>query len=279
MALNFYQEKDKNSFKNQIKKIDEAIKNKQTKRIIGIASGKGGVGKTLVTINLGLAINKFGENITLVDADITASNLGLQLGTFSFPTNLQEVLNGKSKIRKAIYSTSTGFNLIPSSIALGSINAKTNNLKKVLKKLNGLILIDCPPGLDKDSVNVLNSCDDLIVVATPDLPAMTNAAKTIQIAKKMKKEILGVVVNRYNHDKYELSSNEIELMCGAPILSKIPEESDIRKSLFVRAPVLDYNNYSKATIEFYKLAAKLIKQDYNPPDFLSLKRFLQKFKK
>ncbi len=274
-----YQKKEKFLFKNQINTLNSKVKGEQTRRTIGIVSGKGGVGKTVVTANLGLALNKLEGDVTVVDADITASNLGLHLGTYSFPVTLQDVLNRESRISKATYVTSTGFMVIPSSISVGSIHANVSKLKNTLKKLSGIVLVDSPPGLDKESLKTVSACNEIIVVATPDMPAMTNAMKTIQIAKKMKKDVLGIVVNRYNNDGYELSPDEIEILCGVPTLCKIPEDPEMRKSLFVRSPIINYNIYSKATIEFHKLAAKLLSKDYQPPNFLSMRRFLRRFKK
>ena len=72
-------------------------------KIIAIVSGKGGVGKTFVSINLASALHQFGEKVTIVDADVSASNLGLHLGYYSFPVKLQDVLAGNMVIGRNCY--------------------------------------------------------------------------------------------------------------------------------------------------------------------------------
>jgi septum site-determining protein MinD len=244
-------------------------------RIIGIVSGKGGVGKTVTTINLGLALKGFNQKVTIVDADVTSSNLGLQLGLYSFPKTLQDVLIGKSRIEEAMYDYH-GLKLIPSSISLDSIDANVRRLKTVLKKLDGIVLVDSPPGLSTDAMAVIDACDEIIVIVTPEIQTMANAVKVIHVAKEKKKQVLGVVINRYNKDRYELSEGEVEIMAETKILVMIPEDLAIRKSLFNKIPLMDYNPYSRAAIEFNSLAASLLGIEYRKPEFF--KRLISRFR-
>ena len=87
-------------------------------KIISIVSGKGGVGKTVTALNVGLALGKMKHNTTIVDADITASNLALHLGLTWFPVTLQDVLSGTAEIKDAIYDTH-GIKIVPSSLYTG----------------------------------------------------------------------------------------------------------------------------------------------------------------
>ena len=72
-------------------------------RIIVINSGKGGVGKTTTAINLGVALNKMGQEVIIVDANLNTPNIGLQLGAPIVPITLNHILKGKAKIEDAIY--------------------------------------------------------------------------------------------------------------------------------------------------------------------------------
>ncbi len=245
-----------------------------TSRIIGIVSGKGGVGKTVTTINLGLALHQLGENVTIVDTDTTVANLGLQMGICSFPTTLQDVLKGTDNINKAVYTHPLGLNIIPSSISLDSINADLCNLKHVLNDLDGLVLLDSPPGLSADALSVLDACDEVIIVSTPELQTMANALKVARVALNMEKLVLGIIVNRYTHEKYELNPTEIVTMCDAPILSMIPEDINVKRSLFEKTPLISYSPYSGPSIEFQKLACDLAGQQYRPPKNIHMKKFI-----
>ena len=242
------------------------------KRIIAVISGKGGVGKTFITINLGLAMLRFGRKVTLVDADVSASNLGLQLGLYSFPKTLQDVLVGKARIENATYEH-LGMKLIPSSISISSIDANIRRLKKVLNSLDNIVLIDSPPGLSSDALSVIDSCNEVLVISVPEVQSMANAVKVVHMARQKKKDVLGIVVNRHK-DRYELSDSEIETMAESSILAKLPEEQSVSRSLFEKTPLLDYDPCSRASVEIKKLAAGLLEIEYEPPRFLFFNRLL-----
>lgn len=157
-------------------------------KTIGIFSGKGGTGKTVSSINIALALHQFGEDVVVVDADTTAANIGLHLGFYTFPNNLQNVLNEDIDIGRATYMHHTGLKLIPSEINMNSIDADVSKLKLALSGLNGIVIVDAPPGLDKDSRSVLNACDDIIIVTNPEIPTVANAVKVARMATDMKKK-------------------------------------------------------------------------------------------
>ena len=251
-------------------------------KIIGIISGKGGVGKTIVSINLGIALQELGEQVTVVDTDLTAANLGLQLGALSFDVSLKDVLSGKEYILRAIHQDPTGLMIIPSSLSVDEIytrvkpNAK--KLRKQLKKLKGFVILDCPPGLDDDALTMLEVVDDVVLVTNPDLPSVTDAMKVIKVVRDLGKKVLGIVVNRVENTPYEVSPAEIEIMCEAPIISKIPEDKIIKKSIFEEIPVIKYSPYSRPAIEFRRMAHHLTSRTFQEPRGLFFKRFIDKLR-
>ena len=103
-------------------------------RIIGIVSAKGGVGKTVVTSNLGITLaSKFNKKVAVVDCNLTTSHLGLYLGLYSFPITLNNVLRNEAVIEQAIYPHPSGLKIIPASIELKELqNIDTENLKQTL---------------------------------------------------------------------------------------------------------------------------------------------------
>ena len=133
---------------------------------------------------------------------------------------------------------------------------------------------DAPPGLDTVGREVLNACDEVLAVTTPEIPAVANAAKVIKMAEEQKKRILGVVVNRYSGYEHELKPEEIEVICEAPIIEVIPEDEKVRKSVFQRTPVIAMDPYTSSSIAMKKLAAKLIGKVYEPPRFLGIRKLL-----
>ena len=108
-------------------------------KFITCVSGKGGVGKSVSTLNLAAAFNFFGKDCIVVDANLTTPNIGLHLGVPVVPINLHHVLNGKKHIAEAIYLHPSGIKIVPAGLALDDLrNVNADNLKRKLADLRGL---------------------------------------------------------------------------------------------------------------------------------------------
>src|SRR6056297_1525126 len=98
-------------------------------RIVGLISGKGGVGKTTLTVNLGIALQQMGKKVTIVDADFLASNLGVYLGRYDHPVKIQDVLNGNADVESAIFRHPTGVKAITCSNEIDKVEPDTSKLQ------------------------------------------------------------------------------------------------------------------------------------------------------
>ena len=169
-------------------------------RYILISSGKGGTGKSTTAINLGIALNNFGKNVVIVDANLTTPNIGLYLGVPIVPITLHDVMLNKNNINDSIYLHRSGTKIIPGSISLDSLGKiKLNMLKRKLKDIDDdvdFVIMDCAAGLGKESLSALEACDEVLIVTNPELPAVTDALKMIKISEDYGKNILGVVLSR-----------------------------------------------------------------------------------
>jgi len=87
-------------------------------KIYAIISGKGGVGKTTTTINLGISLNLLGEDVIIIDANLTTPNIGIHLGAPIVPTTINRVLNNQAKLEDAIYEHESGTKIMPASLSL-----------------------------------------------------------------------------------------------------------------------------------------------------------------
>lgn len=234
-------------------------------RIVTLASGKGGVGKTTVTSNLGSVLNEFGRKTLVFDGNITAPNLSMHLGIPLYPITLHDVLRGDAHIREAIYDHPTGLSVVPGGISVDDIG--DINIEKLSDSLDNIsneaeiILLDAPAGLGKESLKSMEVADDILLVTNPDLPSVTEALKVKEMGERIGKNVLGVVVNRVKGKNSELSSEEIEDMLDLPILSKVPEDSKIPQSINKRTPLLYLHPNSPASREFKRLGADLVGED------------------
>ena len=244
-------------------------------RIIGVISGKGGVGKTTIVANLGIILaSDYKKDVVIVDCNITTSHLGLYLGMYYCPVTLNQVLKGEAKIEDAMYEYHvSGLRVIPASLSLGDMKgADISKLKHSLKTLFGktdIILLDSAPGLGREAMATLQASDEVVFINTPFVPSTMDIMKCHQIANEMEIKPLGVVLNMVGKEKYELNSEEVEQIAEIPVISRIPMDKNVLKSLALKVPVFLYSSSSPASVEMKKLAAKLIGKEYAPPNVFS----------
>ncbi|MBD3312350.1 P-loop NTPase [archaeon] len=234
-------------------------------KIISIVSGKGGVGKTTSVINIGSALSKFGYDTIIIDGNVDTPDLGLHLGMPNQGTNLQDVLTDEKSVYETVYLHPNGVKVVPAGINMWSLmNLSKNNLKKIkgLKNYCNAILLDCPPGINDEAENCIKVSDEVIVVTNPNILSTTDALKAVVMARKHKKKVLGVLINRKNGKDYEMSDANISEFLGIPLLGVVPEDEKVMKSLNERKTVVDAYPSSKASIGFKKIAAKIMGQEY-----------------
>ncbi len=239
-------------------------------KVITITSGKGGVGKTTSAINLGAAINKFGKEVIIVDANLATPNIGLHLGAPIVPISLNHVLNGKTQIADAIYEHESGMKIIPSSLSIKELrNLNHDGLKEVSKKLKKMadyVILDSAAGLGDEAIAALEAADEIIIVTNPEIPAVTDALKTAKLTEQLGKSIKGVVVTRVNGSKTQMPISNIEDMLELPILGVVPEDKNVPKSVVLKNALLHTHPKSRASKAYRKVAAKIIgKNDYKEP--------------
>jgi len=251
-------------------------------KIIVITSGKGGVGKTTTAINLGAAMNYFGKDVLIIDANLSTPNIGIHLNSPEVPVNLNHVLLRKAEASEAVYEHESGLKIMPSSLSIKELKRvkpeKLKEFKNDFKKISDYVIMDCAAGLGVDACSVMDLADELIVVTNPEMPAVTDALKTIKLAETMKKSVRGIVVTRVKKNKIEMSPDSVKDMLEAPILGMIPEDIYIQKSLHEKDAVVHIFPKSKPSRAYKEIAAQLLGVDYDSnKDKLSIwKRILGK---
>jgi septum site-determining protein MinD len=239
-------------------------------RYITCISGKGGVGKTSSSINLGAAFTYFGKDTTIVDANLTTPNVGVHLGVPIVPINLNHVLQGKNHISEAVYLHPAGIKIVPAGISVDELkNTDPRNLKRTLKGLMGttdIVLIDAAAGLGREALLALDCADDILIITNPELPAITDALKTIKVSEESGKNILGVVLTRTKKDNLDVSLNNIQTILEKEVIGVIPEDKSMREALTMRDAIVLTHPKSKASKAYKQLAAVLLNTDYQEED-------------
>ena len=235
-------------------------------RFIAIASAKGGVGKTSTALNLGTAMTNFGKDVVVLDANLSTPRLGLHLGAPRLPATLNDALEGTTHITNTAYVHPSGLKIIPASISLDRIkNVRLKSLQNVLLDLAGateIVLVDVAAGLGAESIAALKGCDQMIIVTAPDLPAITDAIKAVQMGEELGCETIGVIINRSRGEEFEIEAKNIGALIDRPIIGIVPEDSTVRKSLALKHPVVYTHPDSPAAVAFKKIAAQLLGQTY-----------------
>lgn len=228
----------------------------------GILSGKGGVGKTMITANLGVGLADLGVKTLVVDADVAMGNLEIYLGLEKIPITLHELLAGEREFKRAIYQASKGVNVLPSGSSLhGFLRSDPNLLKGIISKLADeyeIILIDNPAGLSKYNLAPMQIVDEVLLIVTSDIPSVAAALKMKTVAGLLGVRVGGIIVNREGKEK-SIGGAEIARKLGSKVLATIPEDKNVQKALGLKKPVLAYKPRSKASKVLKALALELKK--------------------
>lgn len=210
-------------------------------RFIALVSGKGGVGKTTATLNIGFALTELGRKVLLLDANLVTPNLALQLGLINPQGTLNQFLHREKSLPEVTHLHESGISLIPASPSYSEYQ-KTNPQKitEIFEHLDDtaeFVLIDAPSGLGYEVNQVLKNSDEALIIVNPNLSSVMDALKTIQVAKANDNIITGVVLNMTNKGKNELKPKEVEEILGVPIITDIKHDRKVRKALHKQAPL------------------------------------------
>lgn len=235
-------------------------------KIFVVTSGKGGVGKTTTAINLAAALNSLGEDVTVVDANLTTPDIGVYLGAPIVPVSLTHVLLGKADINDAIYEHESGTKIIPCSLSVKEMekikHEKLYDVAKRLRKVSDYIIFDSAAGLGPETLTAIDASDEVILVANPEMPSVTDALKTAKIAENMGKNVKGVIITRVKKDGLDMSYLNVKEMLNLPVLGVIPEDKSVRHSHVLKNAVLHTHPKSKAARAYMEIAKKLTGKEY-----------------
>ncbi len=242
---------------------------------IGVISLKGGVGKTSVVVALGDAISSFGKKVLLVDANLSAPNLGIHLDVINPEKTLHDVLERKVNPSSAVYELDN-FDILPASV-FSNANISPLKLKDRIKHLKmkyDVLLIDSSPALNDETLGVILASDELIVVTTPDAPTLSTTLKAVKLARQRGTPICGLVLNKVHGKNFEVSVKDVEEMIDIPVMAVVPHDINVLKALSRFKPSTEFKPRSEASEEYKKLASTLIGEKYKPVKLRGFFRWL-----
>jgi septum site-determining protein MinD len=237
-------------------------------RIIVITSGKGGVGKTTVTANLGVALAKMGYQVALVDADFELRNLDLLLGLEKrIVYTLFDVLAGECRLEQALVKDKRqpGLVLLPVAHKRATESVDPEQLKSLLNNLAQkyqFVLLDSPAGIDIGFNNAIAAATEAIVITTPEISSVRDAARVIRLLED-KKDIKSIqlIVNRIRpgmvRDFNMMSVEDVQELLAIPLLGSIPDDERVIVSTNRGEPLVLTGGKSGAAVAFEKIARNL----------------------
>ncbi len=206
-------------------------------RKIVVTSGKGGVGKTTVAVNVAARLAQKGQRVILCDADFGLNNVDVCAGVEHLVTyDVVDVIEGRCRAKQALVKHPTYANLfiLTSSHSAPERYVSPQAVKVVLDGLSpqfDFIFIDCPAGLDDGFHRAVATADEAIVITTPHISALRDADKAITLLKSYHLNGLSVVLNKVRGDLLMsgecLSPKEIEALLKTPLSGILPEEYGI----------------------------------------------------
>lgn len=187
----------------ELRELAAREKNNNKIRIIAVTSGKGGVGKTNLTINLALALTEYGQRVIILDGDLGLANVDVAFGLTARYT-IEHLLSGEKTIEQILLAGPRGVGIIPGGSGVQELaNLERAKLSNVianlgrLEKMADLLIIDTGAGLGNIVTNFLRAADDIVLVTTPEPTALTDAYGLLKSLRQEANEVpIHVVINR-----------------------------------------------------------------------------------
>jgi len=207
-------------------------------KVIVVTSGKGGVGKTTTTANLGTGLAAAGKKVCLVDTDIGLRNLDVVLGLENrIVYDLLDVVEGNCRLRQALIKDKQfGENLVllPAAQTREKDAVKPDQMLKLmdqLKRVYDFVLLDSPAGIEHGFKNAIAGADSAIVVTTPEISAVRDADRIIGLLEAAELYDPKLIINRVRPDMVRkgdmMSIDDIDDILAISILGVIPDDQDI----------------------------------------------------
>ncbi len=237
-------------------------------RIIGIVSGKGGVGKSTVAVNLALALKEFKKSVALVDCNLSTPHLSYYMGTSNYIGTINDVLKDRMDIQSAFYNYN-GIRYLPASVKFEDlIGVELTKFKKHLLKLDktmDFIILDAAPGLGKEALFVMDASNEVLFVTSPFIPMISDVLRCKEVIRQFGVKKMSILLNMVTYGTHELKKNVVEELTSLPVLGEIPYDSNVTQSMVMRYPLLEYKPNSLASINFMRMASLLTEKDYEIP--------------
>lgn len=239
-------------------------------KVITITSGKGGVGKTTATANLGAALASTGQRVACIDADIGLRNLDVVLGLENrIVYDLVDAVEGRCRLKQAMIKDKhiPGLFLIPSAQTRDKTAVSPSDMIRLCDELRpdlDWILIDSPAGIERGFKNAIAPADQVIVITNPEVSAVRDADRIIGIVEAEEKGAPKLLINRLNPEMVRqhnmLSADDVVDLLAIQLLGIVPEDKNVIISTNKGTPIA-LDGKSMAGQAYQNIARRIMGED------------------
>lgn len=255
----------------QASNLRRLMQQSRNTRTIAIASGKGGVGKSNIALNLAIMLSASGQRVALVDADLGLANLDV-LVNVDVRSNLSHVIAGTRRLEDIVVDLPSGVQFVPGGSGLAKLahldEFHRAQLLKDLSRLeadNDVVVIDCGAGIGPDVLHFAASADKVIVVTTPEPTAVTDAYAMIKVLSQLPYKGACALLVNFATDRnearttYQRISTVARQFLGAKVLDAgyVLTDPKVREAVLRREPFVLASPKSPASKCLAALAVKL----------------------
>ena len=205
--------------------------------VIVITSGKGGVGKTTTSANIGCGLALAGKKTVLVDSDIGLRNLDVVMGLENrIVYHLVDIIEGNCRIKQALIRDKRYPNLflLPSAQTRDKTSVSPEQMKKLIEQLRDdfdYILIDCPAGIERGFYNAIAGADRALIVTTPEVSAIRDADRITGLLEASHIKNINLIINRIRFDMVRrgdmMSIEDIVDILSLDLIGVIPDDENV----------------------------------------------------
>lgn len=235
-------------------------------KVITVTSGKGGVGKTTTTANIGVALARLGKKVVVVDADIGLRNLDIIMGLENrIVYDLVDIVEGRAKLKQALikHKQFPDLYLIPAAQTRDKTAVSPSDmvaLANELRKEFDFIVIDSPAGIERGFRNAVAPAEEVLIVTNPEVSAVRDADRIIGLIEAENKGPAKLILNRVKIEMIKkgemLSPDDVTDILAIKIIGIVPEDEYVVPSSNSGVPVT-LNDHSRAGQAFQNIARRL----------------------
>ncbi len=235
-------------------------------KVVTVTSGKGGVGKTTTTANLGVALARMNKKVVVIDADIGLRNLDVVMGLENrIVYDLVDIVEGRCKLRQAMikHKQFPDLYLIPAAQTRDKSAVSPADMIQLADQLRqefDFVLIDSPAGIERGYRNAVAPADEILIVTNPEVSAVRDADRIIGLLEAENKGPGQLILNRVKMDMVRkgemMSASDVTDILSVKLIGIVPEDENVVPASNAGMPVT-LNENSRAGIAFRNIARRL----------------------